>query len=69
MAQEKQEKTFFKWISDPEKWRKWVVIFGLAGIVLIFFSGFFGKTQKEILFKRMQSTQARTEKQKSGPGT
>lgn len=60
MAQEKQEKTFFKWISDPEKWRKWVVIFGLAGIVLIFFSGFFGKTQKEEKIENSESASVTT---------
>jgi len=43
MAQENKAKGFLKQLVEHEKWRKWVVLLGLAGIALIFLSGFFGK--------------------------
>ena len=50
MAQEHKTKDWFKRVVDNEKWRKWIILFGLVGIALIFLSGFLSgdpKTETE----------------------
>lgn len=50
MAQEHKTKDWFKRVVDNEKWRKWIILFGLVGIALIFLSSFLSgdpKTETE----------------------